>query len=68
MIRIIKNAGQVWRGYRRFCRDGKTTERAYQSMVGLFTQTNGWHNSCDRSENKEYISSSGSKFPKLPVY
>lgn len=44
MIRIIKNAGQVWGGYRRFCREGKTTERAYQSMVGLFTQTNGWSN------------------------
>lgn len=44
MIKIIKNTYRVWSGYRRFCRDGNTPDQSYQSMLGLFTITNGWSN------------------------
>lgn len=44
MFKVIKNTWRVWSGYRQFCKEGKTPEQAYQSMLGLFTLTNGWSN------------------------
>jgi len=44
MIKLLKNTGRVWSGYRQFRLEGRTPGKAYQSLVNLFTATNGWSN------------------------
>lgn len=44
MIKVVKETGRVFTGYQKFRRNATTPERAYQSMVRLFTMTNGWSN------------------------
>jgi hypothetical protein len=44
MIKLLKNTGRLWSGYRQFRLEGQTPDRAYQSLVNLFTATNGWSN------------------------
>jgi len=74
MFKALKNLYRVGVGYRSFTKEGKTPERAYQSLVNLFTQTNGYSNdflnhftrrtsSCKRgsqvSENLQKLRSQG---------
>jgi len=43
-MRIVQNIRNVRDGYKRFCEQGLTPEKAYKAMIDLFLQTNGLSN------------------------